>query len=90
MVLLLFCGVLFGFSCGLLSEMQKQGERKKKILLLVGFPFILLGFTGFFGGALSSLGVIKWIPNNIEFPLAHIEDIDIKYSLAICYAAKRP
>jgi hypothetical protein len=77
MALLLFCGVLFGLFCGISSDVQKQNIRKKKILLLVSSIFVLFGITGFFGGVLSSLGVLKWIPQNIEFPLAHIGDIDV-------------
>lgn len=77
MALLLFCGVLFGLFCGITSDVQKQNVKIKKILLLVSSMLILFGIMGFFGGVLSSLGVLKWIPQNIEFPLAHIGDIDI-------------
>ena len=38
---------------------------------------ILFWIVGFFGGVLSSLGVLRWIPENIEFPLAHVGDIDV-------------
>lgn len=45
--------------------------------MLFGMILIFFWIVGFFGGALSSLGVLKWMPASIEFPLALIEDMDI-------------
>jgi hypothetical protein len=77
MVLLVLSGMLFGLFCGATSDIQKQFKWRKKILLSIGITLILLWIIGFFGGLLSSLGVLKWIPDSIEFPLAHIGDIDV-------------
>ena len=77
MVLAMLCMVFFIFYCGISSEVKKQSGKIKKVLYIIGFTLLLVGFTGFFGGALSSLGVLKWVPNRIEFPLAHIGDMDI-------------
>jgi hypothetical protein len=77
LVLLLLCGMLFGLSCGALCELQKLKEKKKKIFLIIGSVLILFGILGFFGGALSSLGVLKWVSNSFEFPLAHISDMEL-------------
>ena len=65
--LLMFCVILFGLFCGVLSDVQKQRDRKKKILLVIGLILILFGLTGFFGGVLSSLGVLNWIPKILNF-----------------------
>lgn len=77
MVLLLFSGMLFGLFFGVTSDIQQQKKWKKKILLAIGIICILFWIIGFFSGLLSSLGVLKWMPENIEFPLAHIGDIDV-------------
>jgi hypothetical protein len=76
-VLLLFCGMLFCLPWGVLYDVKKQKERKKKIFIVVGLMFILFGMTGFFSGGFSALGMLKWIPENVEFPLAHVAGIDV-------------
>jgi hypothetical protein len=76
-ILLLFCGMLFGLFCGILSDVQKQKERRKKIFLVVGMIFILFGVTGFFSAGFSELDMLRWIPGNIELPLAGIDGIDV-------------
>jgi len=76
-ILLLFCGILFGLFFGILSDVQKQKERKKKILLVVGLIFILFGATGFFSAFFSALDMLRWIPGNIELPLAGLAGIDV-------------
>jgi len=75
--LLMFCVMLFGLFCGVLSDAQKQKERKKKIFFVVGLIFILFGLTGFFSGVFSAFGMLKWIPESVEFPLAGIEGIAV-------------
>lgn len=77
MALLLFCGMLFGLFCSVLSDAQKQKERKKKIFLVAGLISILLGLTGFFGCFFAAFGLLKWIPENVEFPLAGVAGIDV-------------
>jgi hypothetical protein len=76
-VLLLFCGVLFGLLFGVLYDFQEYKNRIRKILLAVGLILVLLGMTGFFAGGLSNLGVLRWVPNSVEFPLAQITGIDV-------------
>lgn len=77
MAALLFGGMLFAAFCGAMSDVQKQKKRTKKLLYVIGFTCIFFWITGFFGGALCSLGVLQWIPDRIEFPLALVEDLGV-------------
>lgn len=87
-ILLLYCGILFGLFFGILSDVQKQKVRKKKILLVVGMIFILFGVTGFFSVFFSALDMLRWIPGNIELPLAGIDGIDVNREGKLFVASK--
>lgn len=77
LALLLFGGILFGLSCGVFSDFKNEKNRRKKLLFVTGLFLLLVGVTAFFCIAFSGLGLLKWIPQSIEFPLGDVEGIDV-------------
>lgn len=51
--------------------------------------FILFGLTGFFSAGFSALDMLRWIPGNIELPLAGIDGIDVNREGNLFVASSR-
>jgi hypothetical protein len=55
------------------SRQSKRGERFNWLVWLSGF-FVVLGAVGFFGAALSSLGMVK-LPPSFEWPAGYVNGV---------------
>jgi hypothetical protein len=77
LVLSLCGGFLFALTFGFLPEIRKQKTKTKKCAAAVYVTLLFLGFMGFFSGFLAACGMLNWIPEGIELPLADIKSVDV-------------
>ena len=56
-----------------ISRQSKRGERLDRLVWVGGF-FVVLGAAGFFGAALSSLGMVK-LPPSFEWPAGYVNGV---------------
>ena len=89
-VMALIFGSLFvrSFSRIFIPRYRKNKIRKESFVLIGSF-LALAGFTGFFGGAASLLGMLGWIGQSIEFPLADVDDLEQSGNVGLIEAACR-
>jgi hypothetical protein len=84
MILTFFCVMLFIFGTQtfasfskIFSHSQSKKGKGNEILSFICSLLVLIGFTAFLSGFFAALGLLAWMPETIEFPLAHVADIDI-------------
>jgi hypothetical protein len=84
MVLSFFSIMVLSFGAPLIRSFFKifipryrEKNVSKNIFLLIGSFLVLMGFTGFLSGFFAALGMLKWVPQSVEFPLAAVEGIDV-------------
>jgi hypothetical protein len=56
-----------------ISRQSKRGERFNWLVWIGGF-LVVLGAAGFFGAALSSLGMVK-LPPSFEWPPGYVDGV---------------